>query len=85
MYTFVPWQPLVVIGICSLSYFLFWEVIWFFYLVNADEYYIEKQEGGREEFFKHVGMCMKNFKDVKQMQRGGEVANLKPFNRDIFF
>ena len=42
-----------------------------------------RKRGGNTEFFKHVGMRIKNFKDFKQMQRGGETANLKLLNHDI--
>lgn len=57
-------------------------------MVNADKYYRERQEEKREiktEFFKHVGMCIMNFKDASTDVEGGETAKLKPFNHDIFF
>lgn len=58
-----------------------------FCLVNADEFYVERQgeKGKKMEFFKHVWVCIKNFKDSQADVEGGEAAHLKSFNCDIFF
>ena len=46
-----------------------------------------RRRGARRQtgFFRRVGMYMENFKDFKQVWRGRETANSKPFHCDVVF